>query len=92
MAFLRLWKTPGNGPAAPEMPGKRVSKRHQRATTRKTSQRRDGVPKRGGGAFPEIISTLGLLSMLTAYLQAEKRRGQGMRQFVRQRQKNQLAQ
>ena len=71
---------------------KRVSKRHQRATTRKTSQRRDGVPKRGGGAFPEIISTLGLLSMLTAYLQAEKRRGQGMRQFVRQRQKNQLAQ
>ena len=71
---------------------KRVSKRHQRATTRKTSQRRDGVQKRGGGAFPEIISTLGLLSMLTAYLQAEKRRGQGMRQFVRQRQKNQLAQ
>ena len=71
---------------------KRVSKRHQRATTRKTSQRRGGAPKRGGGAFPEIISTLGLLSMLTAYLQAEKRRGQGMRQFVRQRQKNQLAQ
>ena len=53
---------------------------------------RGGAPKRGGGAFPEIISTLGLLSMLTAYLQAEKRRGQEMRQFVRQRQKNQLAQ
>ena len=30
---------------------KRVSKRHQRATTRKTSLRRCGAPKRSGGAF-----------------------------------------